>query len=397
MNVAINKADYKILIVDDVYSNITLLKLLLTVEKYQIVTAMNGREAIERVLQDKPDLMLLDIMMPDMDGYEVTRQIRQLPAPYNDISIIFLTALNNTEAIVKGFQVGGNDYITKPFSKEELLSRVNHQISLEAAKRIILQQTEELRSIVQSRDKMYSVIAHDLRSPLGSIKMMLNMLLLNVTPEQIGKDMHELLTMANGAMEETFALLDNLLKWTKSQTGRLNVEPQKTDMVHLIQGTIDVFKKVAELKQIQLSVEAPATCCIYADVDMIKSILRNLLNNAIKFTRPGGKISVCVSDVPDEDGQIIVSVSDNGAGIPFEKQATLLKDSNRSTIGTNYEEGSGLGLLLVQDFVAKNGGKVWFESTEGEGTTFYFSIPSCPSRVEESPLIDQSDQPVNNT
>ncbi len=121
------------------------------------------------------------------------------------------------------------------------------------------------------------------------------------------------------------------------------------------------------------------------------------MNNAIKFTRPGGKISVCVSDVPDEDGQIIVSVSDNGAGIPFEKQATLLKDSNRSTIGTNYEEGSGLGLLLVQDFVAKNGGKVWFESTEGEGTTFYFSIPSCPSRVEESPLIDQSDQPVNNT
>jgi two-component system sensor histidine kinase/response regulator len=114
-----------------------LLKLLLTVEKYQIVTAMSGKEALERVQQDRPDLILLDIMMPDMDGYEVTRQIRQLPAPYNDVSIIFLTALNNTEDIVKGFLVGGNDYITKPFSREELLSRVNHQISLEAAKRII--------------------------------------------------------------------------------------------------------------------------------------------------------------------------------------------------------------------------------------------------------------------
>jgi two-component system sensor histidine kinase/response regulator len=103
-----------------------------------------------------------------------------------------------------------------------------------------------------------------------------------------------------------------------------------------------------------------------------------------------------VSDVPNEEGQIIVSVSDDGAGIPLEKQTTLLKNSNFSTIGTSYEEGSGLGLLLVQDFVAKNGGKVWFESIEGEGSTFFFSIPSCPSHFEKDQFTDQLVQPANN-
>ena len=174
MNVEVNNSEYKILIVDDVLSNILLLKILLSNEKYQISTAMGGKEALEKVVEEKPDLILLDVMMPDMDGFEVTRQLRLMPDPLNEISIIFLTALNGTPEIVKGFQVGGNDFVSKPFSKEELIIRINHQISLTAAKRIIVRQTEELRSIISARDKMYSVIAHDLRSPLGSIKMMPN-------------------------------------------------------------------------------------------------------------------------------------------------------------------------------------------------------------------------------
>jgi two-component system sensor histidine kinase/response regulator len=377
MNVEVNNSEYKILIVDDVLSNILLLKILLTNEKYQISTSMGGKEALEKIKADKPDLILLDVMMPDMDGFEVTRQIRKMPEPYNEIAIIFLTALNGTPEIVKGFQVGGNDFITKPFSKEELIIRVNHQISLEAAKRIILRQTEELRSILNSRDKMYSVIAHDLRSPLGSIKMMLNMLVVSLDPKMLGNDLHEMLNMANKSTEDTFALLDNLLKWTKSQIGRLNVVYQPSDMVTIATGVLDIYIKMGELKNIRLGLDAPESCDIYADRDMIKSVLRNLLSNALKFTLPGGVITVKIEDaVAEEGGKAVVSVKDNGCGMTEEAQAKLLKiDTHFSTFGTNNEEGSGLGLLLVQDFVVKNGGRLWFESKEGVGTTFFFSIP----------------------
>ena len=124
-----------------------------------------------------------------------TKLLRQ-KTETSEIPIIFLTALNGTTDVVKGFQVGGNDFISKPFNKEELIIRITHQISLVAAKRIILAQTEELQKTIIGRDKLYSVIAHDLRSPVGSIKMVLNMLILNLPSSKIGEEMYELLTMA---------------------------------------------------------------------------------------------------------------------------------------------------------------------------------------------------------
>ena len=151
------------------------MKVLLTNEKFAIATASNGRQALEQVEKENPDLVLLDVMMPDMSGFEVAQHLKSNPNTA-DIPIIFLTALNSTADIVKGFQVGANDFISKPFNKEELIIRVTHQISLVAAKRLILSKTEELQRTIAGRDKLYSVIAHDLRSPMGSIKMVLNML-----------------------------------------------------------------------------------------------------------------------------------------------------------------------------------------------------------------------------
>ena len=134
MNMEINPSEYKILIVDDVMSNVLLLKVLLTNEKFAIATASNGRQALEQVEKENPDLVLLDVMMPDMSGFEVAQHLKSNPNTA-DIPIIFLTALNSTADIVKGFQVGANDFISKPFNKEELIIRVTHQISLVAAKR----------------------------------------------------------------------------------------------------------------------------------------------------------------------------------------------------------------------------------------------------------------------
>ena len=372
MNMEINPSEYKILIVDDVMSNVLLLKVLLTNEKFAIATASNGRQALEQVEKENPDLVLLDVMMPDMSGFEVAQHLKSNPNTA-DIPIIFLTALNSTADIVKGFQVGANDFISKPFNKEELIIRVTHQISLVAAKRLILSKTEELQRTIAGRDKLYSVIAHDLRSPMGSIKMVLNMLILNLPSEKIGAEMYELLTMANQTTEDVFSLLDNLLKWTKSQIGKLNVVYQDVDLVEVTDGVIEIFSMVASLKKIRIREMKPEKMMVNADIDMLKTEVRNLLSNAIKFSKENSEVLVKMEEV---DGMAVVSVQDHGCGISEEGQKKLLHtDTHFSTFGTNNEEGSGLGLLLCKDFVVKNGGKLWFTSKEGEGSIFSFSIP----------------------
>ena len=372
MNVEINPSEYKVLIVDDVISNVLLLKVLLTNEKFNIVTAGNGTQALEQVKKEKPDLVLLDVMMPDISGFEVAQQMKA-DEEMSEIPVIFLTALNSTADIVKGFQVGGNDFISKPFNKEELIIRVTHQISLVAAKRIIVAQTEELRKTIMGRDKLYSVIAHDLRSPMGSIKMVLNMMILNLPVEKIGSEMYELLTMANQTTEDVFSLLDNLLKWTKSQIGNLNVVYQDIDVVEVVDSVIDVFNIVAGLKKITIREEKTEKLPVSADIDMLKTVIRNLLSNAIKFSNENSEVVVKMEEQGD---MAVISVKDNGCGIDEEGQKKLLHtDTHFSTFGTNNEEGSGLGLLLCQDFVVKNGGKLWFTSKKGEGSTFYFSVP----------------------
>ena len=372
MNMEINPSEYKILIVDDVMSNVLLLKVLLTNEKFAIATASNGRQALEQVEKENPDLVLLDVMMPDMSGFEVAQHLKSNPQTA-EIPIIFLTALNSTADIVKGFQVGANDFISKPFNKEELIIRVTHQISLVAAKRLILSKTEELQQTIIGRDKLYSVIAHDLRSPMGSIKMVLNMLILNLPSETIGSEMYELLTMANQTTEDVFSLLDNLLKWTKSQIGKLNVVYQDVDLVEVTDGVIEIFSMVASLKKIRIHEMKPEKMMVNADIDMLKTVVRNLLSNAIKFSKENSEVLVKMEEV---DGMAVVSVQDYGCGISEEGQKKLLHtDTHFSTFGTNNEEGSGLGLLLCKDFVVKNGGKLWFTSKEGEGSIFSFSIP----------------------
>lgn len=372
MNMEINPSEYKILIVDDVMSNVLLLKVLLTNEKFAIATASNGRQALEQVEKENPDLVLLDVMMPDMSGFEVAQHLKSNPNTA-DIPIIFLTALNSTADIVKGFQVGANDFISKPFNKEELIIRVTHQISLVAAKRLILSKTEELQRTIAGRDKLYSVIAHDLRSLMGSIKMVLNMLILNLPSEKIGAEMYELLTMANQTTEDVFSLLDNLLKWTKSQIGKLNVVYQDVDLVEVTDGVIEIFSMVASLKKIRIHEMKPEKMMVNADIDMLKTVVRNLLSNAIKFSKENSEVLVKMEEV---DGMAVVSVQDYGCGISEEGQKKLLHtDTHFSTFGTNNEEGSGRGLLLCKDFVVKNGGKLWFTSKEGEGSIFSFSIP----------------------
>lgn len=373
VTVDINPSDYKVLVVDDVMPNVLLLKVMLSNDKFNVITASNGEQAIELVRSEMPDLILLDVMMPGLTGYDVAQVLQKDPATA-EIPIIFLTALNTSEDIVRGFRMGGSDFISKPFNKEVLIVRVKYQLSLVAAKRIILQQNEELQRTIAGRDKLYSVIAHDLRSPMSTVKMVLNMLTESTSPEAMGEEAFNMLTMVNTQSEEVFALLDNLLKWTKSQVGRLNVVSQRFLVDEIVVSVIEVFRMVAEAKGINIELGDCEKLNVFADIDMFKTVLRNFLSNAIKFSNQGSKIIVSVKK---EEGNFArISVRDFGCGISEEDQAKLFHTATHfSKYGTNNEEGSGLGLLLCQDFAIKNGGNVSLESTLGEGSTFSFTVP----------------------
>jgi len=367
----IDRSEYKILIVDDVVSNVLLLKILLTNEKFQVCTANCGNACIEQAKKEHPDLILLDVMMPDISGFDTAVILKKDPET-KDIPIIFLTALNTPSDLVRGFQVGANDFLTKPFNKEELVMRVVQQISLVAAKRIIIRQNEELRRTISNRDKMYSVIAHDLRSPMASIRMVLNLAVSVISPDVVGEEIYDLLDKANRESEDTHDLLDNLLKWTKSQTGRLNVVYQDFDLDDVVPGVVDIFKMIAEMKKIKLQyIPSDEKLSVHADNDMIKTIIRNLISNAVKFTPDGKGIEVFCK----REGDFArICVRDHGVGIAPDRIDSIFH-KGETTYGTGGEEGSGLGLQLCQDFARKNGGEAMVESVLGEGSTFSFTVP----------------------
>ncbi|MBQ1669443.1 MAG: hybrid sensor histidine kinase/response regulator [Prevotella sp.] len=371
----INRSDYKILIVDDVMSNVLLLKILLTNEKFQVCTANCGNACIEQARKEHPDLILLDVMMPDINGFD-TAVIMKKDDELKDIPIIFLTALNTPQDLVKGFQVGASDFLTKPFNKEELIMRVMQQISLVAAKRIIQKQNKELKATLNNRDKMYSVIAHDLRSPMASIRMVLNLVVQSTSADTVGPELYTLLDQANRESEEVHDLLDNLLKWTKSQTGRLNVVLQDLDLNDIIPGVVEIFEMIAQTKHITLDLQkTEAPLKVHADNDMLKTVMRNFMSNAIKFSPENSTIQILMAN----EGEFArVSVKDEGVGIAADRLDTIFH-KGETTYGTGGEEGSGLGLQLCQDFARKNGGDCYVESVEGQGSTFSFTVPLLQS------------------
>ena len=367
----LNRSDYKILIVDDVVSNVLLLKILLANEKFQVCTANNGTTCIEMARKEHPDLILLDVMMPDMNGFDTATVLKKEEGT-KDIPIIFLTALNTPQDLVHGFQVGASDFLTKPFNKEELVMRVTQQISLVAAKRIIEKQNAELRATLTNRDKMYSVIAHDLRSPMASIRMVLNLVVASATPETVGPELYTLLDQANRESEEVHDLLDNLLKWTKSQTGRLSVVKQNLDLNDIIPGVVEIFEAIAYTKRIKLDLQkTDSPLMVNADNDMLKTVVRNFLSNAIKFSPEDSSIEIIMAT---EGEMAKVSVRDHGVGIAADRLENIFH-KGETTYGTGGEEGSGLGLQLCQDFARKNGGDCTVESVEGQGSTFSVFIP----------------------
>jgi two-component system sensor histidine kinase/response regulator len=265
--------------------------------------------------------------------------------------------------------------ITKTSEGEPLMMFGMHNLITErkdAEERIKIQ-NEELQKINAEKDKFFSIIAHDLKSPFNSILGFSDLLVEQMREKNYtGIDKYaELIQLSSTRVMD---LLLNLMEWSRSQTGRMEFNPEYFELVVLIKDTDLLLSGAMEQKSISLSKSVPSNVSVYADKKMISTVLRNLISNAIKFTHPGGKITISVEE---RKAELRVSVSDNGVGIPKASIEKLFSiDESYSTVGTTNEKGTGLGLILCKDFVEKHGGKIWVESEEGKGSTFYFSIPN---------------------
>ncbi|WP_294141989.1 hybrid sensor histidine kinase/response regulator [uncultured Sanguibacteroides sp.] len=371
--------EYTILIADDSASNLEKTKHILEKEAFNVITTPVGEEVIPIVKTKSPDIIILALTRINGEGMKITQKLKSDPQT-KLIPIIYLTTGNKHEEFAMVSHYDGVEFISRPLSKQELLIRLNNQLLLLESLRIIERQNEKLQNVVRAKDKLYSVIAHDLRAPIGTIKMILEAID-NQKSKIPDENIRHLLQMVIETTDEAFSLLENLLLWSNSQNGRLEANPQEFNLTATIRQATSLFDNVAKAKGIKIHNEVKQHFEAYADTNMINTAIRNLLSNAIKFTYPNGEIHV---DCQKHDNKLIISVKDNGQGIKREDQRKLLdKGSYITSFGTQKEKGSGLGLQLSQEFVKLNHGKLWFESTEGKGTTFYFSVPTKPLRSGE--------------
>jgi two-component system sensor histidine kinase/response regulator len=382
MELNINVADKKslILIVDDIPKNLQVLSSILNTENYQISFASNGSQAIDVAKSSMPDLILLDIMMPEMDGYEACRILKS-DKETSHIPIIFLTGKAETEDVVRGLKLGAVDYVTKPFNSSELLTRVKTQLELKHSRDALIEFNDELlktqsdlKSAIATKDKFFSIVAHDLRVPFTGF-LGLSELLRDRYDDMSGEDIERISSNMNQAAKNLFSFLENLLEWSRSQMGHLEYNPHKLDLFETAQRTISIFESAAKDKKLVLHNLIERNTFAVADNNMLNTIVRNLVSNALKFSNKGDKIELSVSEV---DGNFIqFQVQDYGVGMDRDAQKKVFMiEEKYSRPGTANEKGTGLGLILCKDLVEKHGGELKVDSTPGKGTCFMFTMPT---------------------
>ena len=362
-----------LLIVDDIAENLRILGNVFREVGLQIAIAPNGQRAISLAHAKLPDIILLDVQMPEMDGFEVCKILKESEATKH-IPILFLTAKNSQEDILKGFELGAVDYIPKPFNQKELIARVKTHIELKQARERVENYAGELKELVATKDRFFNIIAHDLKSPFNAILGFTEALETDAaTIDRV--ELQKFASLLHHTADNTFKLVQNLLEWSRLQTNKMNFEPKKLPLASIVQETVKQLNGQAISKQITINASVAQDVFVIADEYMISTVLRNLISNALKFSNPGSEIVAGASAIGTE---VIVSVADQGVGISPEAKASLFDlTNNYTTRGTANESGTGLGLLLCKEIIEKHAKKLWLESEPGRGTTFFFTLATA--------------------
>jgi two-component system, sensor histidine kinase and response regulator len=355
-----------ILVVDDIAANRNLLRQTLEPCGYEVLLASNGEMALKVVLRTRPDLVLMDVNMPEMDGYEACRRLKGM-AGLTEVPVIFITANDDSESLIKGFEAGGVDYIAKPFKEREVLMRVRTHVTIHTL-------THALREMNEEKNEFMGMAAHDLRNPLGAVQGYTELLL-----EEEGMDRAEqvaLLRRIHEAAGRMATMVQNLLDTNRIERGELKFHLVPADLRTLVSSVVETQRPRAEAKQQTMHVEAeegPARVAV--DPTAMMQVLENLVSNAIKYSPAGKKIFLRLkSEAPD----VRLEVQDEGPGLSLEDQKKLFgKFARLSAKPTGGEQSTGLGLSIVKKMVEAMEGKVWCQSEPGHGATFIVTLPEA--------------------
>lgn len=356
----------RVLVVDDEYRNRELLRAALEPFNYEVVIAAGGEEALALVASSRPDVVLLDVAMPGMDGLEVCRRIRA-DAHGAGLPVIMVTAHVERDERLAGIAAGANDYLTKPVDLEDLTLRVRNAVAVKRLADAVAENLAKLQELERLRDALTHMVVHDLRSPLAAIMLSLDSLAM--APRET--DRVKLLGMAQTSLRTMESMITGLLDVSRLEAGELVPQREECDAVTVAGQVVEVCRAGHPDRQIAIEAtgEPPV---IKADRELLRRILTNLVGNALKFTRAGGMVTVTLSR--EGDG-LRVGVADDGPGIEAKDHAKIFEKFGQVQ-GPHARMGTGLGLTFCRLAVEAHGGRIGVTSAIGQGSTFWFVLPA---------------------
>ncbi len=371
-----------VLIVDDAPENIALISSLLRgICRTKVAT--DGEKGLEIAAEDSPDLILLDIVMPGMDGYEVCRRLKADPST-NEIPVIFLTSKSEIDDERMALELGAVDYITKPISSPILMARVTTHLRLYTQNRELRENYKALRRLEELRDNLVHMIVHDLRGPLTLVMGYLDLLVDSQTAI-FTLDDRELLQIARASSGILCEMVSAVLDVNRMESEEIQLDLTDCDLAGIAKEALRELEPLKRNRKLHL--ETPdMSLSLRADKNLLIRVLRNLLGNAFKFTPPDGMISVIIKPA---EGRVRVLVQDSGFGIPQDYHAKIFdKFGQVETPGHNRKYSTGLGLTFCKLAIQAHGGRMGLESEVGQGSTFWFELPAdgpCPTRASAYP------------
>ncbi len=365
----------KILIIDDEPDILESLEVMLEKQGYEVSTALSGFEGLEIAKEGSPDLILLDVMMPEMDGFETCKKLR---AGFRTkaIPVLLLTALHDADSKVKGLDAGADDFITKPFNDAELKARVRAFVRTKRMRDELEENYMKLKELEQMRDLLTHTMVHDLKTPLTSIKGTISVLMDQLESKgPLGPEHIKLLRTAQHSSDKILSLIQDILDVSRMEEKKLPVQKKSISISQVAQECLDTIMPLALQNGFTIHNAVPSSFPhIITDEEIFRRVLINLLGNSMKFTDRGGKISLELNDLSSEN-QIECVVEDSGIGIPKENLEKIFDKFFQGTNPSLSRRGQGLGLSFCRLAVEAIGGRIWAESEEGKGSRFIIRLP----------------------
>ncbi len=358
-----------VLVVDDGIENLRLLSDLLGAQGYEVRAVTTGRQALQAVEHDPPDLILLDINMPEMNGYEVCRRLREKDRS-RDVPVIFLSALTDTADKVRAFDAGGVDYVTKPFQFEEVLARVKTHVALRRSQADLAESYTRLRDLEQLRDDLVRMVVHDMWSPLQALRI--NLQLLKDAFAALSEDKREILRAAFALTEELSGMTNDLFDVSRIQECRLPVKRAMWDLTQIARDVRSVMAAIGDDRAIDI--ESAGAVEVSCDGALIRRVMENFVNNGIRHTPAGSPMRISIAGGA---GRVRVAVHDQGHGVPPEAREKIFEKFGTVEVRQESDYHSvGLGLAFCKLAIEAHGGTIGVDPGVPAGSTFWFELPS---------------------